>query len=80
MLQAMPGKVVVKKVKEESLMKGIYMNTVNYYYEIKSILDNDYGLKVGDKIIVREDDLYEVISDNTSLGIIDIECVLAVIK
>ncbi|MBQ8292497.1 MAG: hypothetical protein IJX78_01670 [Bacilli bacterium] len=80
MIQAMPGKVVVKKVKEESLIKGIYMNTTNYYYEIKSVLTNEYGLQIGDKIIVRDEDIYMVINDNEEVGIIDITKVLAVIK
>lgn len=80
MIQAMPGKVVVKKIKDEAVVKGIYMNTTNYYYQIESIVNNEFNLQVGDKIVIPEDKIYRIINDNDELGIVDINDVLAVIK
>lgn len=80
MIQAMPGKVVIKKMNAESLVKGIYLNTINCYYLIESITNNEFNLQVGDEIIVDENKIYRIIHNNCELGIIDLKDILAIIK
>lgn len=80
MIQAMPGKVVIKKVNVESRVREIYLNTINCYYQIESIQKNDFNLAIGDKIVVEENKIYKIIYDNCELGIINLDDVLAVIK
>lgn len=80
MIQAMPGKVVIRKYTDNSQVKGIYMNTINYYYQIESVLDNSLPLKVGDKIIVDEKNIYFTVVENIEYGFIELKDILAVIK
>lgn len=80
MIQAMPGKVVIKKYSDNSVVKGIYMNTVNYYYQIESILENEFSLVVGDKIVVDEKTIYFTVIENIEYGFIELKDILAVIK
>lgn len=80
MIQAMPNKVVIKKYIDNPTIKGIYMNTTNYYYQIESILDNELSLVIGDKIIVDEKNIYLAIIDNVEYGFIELKDILAVIK
>jgi hypothetical protein len=80
MIQAMPGKVVIKKYTYNSVVKGIYMNTTNYYYQIESILENEFSLVVGDKIVVDEKAIYFTVIENTEYGFIELKDILAVIK
>ncbi len=80
MIQAMPGKVVIKKINVESSVKGIYLNTNSCYYSIESIIQNEFNLQVGDKIIIDENKMHRIIYDNCELGIINFQDILAVIK
>lgn len=80
MIQAMPGKVVIRKYTDNSKVMGIYMNTVNYYYQIESILDNTLSLTIGDKIIVDEKNIYFSVIENIEYGFIELKDILAVIK
>ncbi len=80
MLQALPGKAIIKKIQNEQVRGGIFLSTNNYYYQIQSILDNAMELQKGDNVIVNEDNIYLVIHDNAEYGIVDIEDILAVIK
>ena len=80
MVKAMPGKVVIKKYSDNSVVKGIYMNTANYYYQIESILENEFSLVVGDKIVVNEKNIFFTVIENTEYGFIELKDILAVIK
>lgn len=80
MIQAMPGKVVIKKINAESSVRGIYLNTNSCYYSIESIVQNEFNLQVGDKIIIDENKMHRIIYDNCELGIINFQDILAVIK
>lgn len=80
MVKAMPGKVVIKKYSDNSVVKGIYMNTTNHYYQIESILENEMSLVVGDKIVVDETKIYTAVIENIEYGFIELKDILAVIK
>ena len=56
------------------------MNTVNYYYQIESILENEFSLVVGDKIVVDEKTIYYTVIENIEYGFIELKDILAVIK
>ena len=46
MIQAMPGKVILKRIKQENTKNLIYMTETTYLYQIVSVLDNQQGLKI----------------------------------
>ena len=64
MIKAMPEKVVLKKVKNDSYNNMIYMTNSSYSYKIVDVFKNDMGLKKDDLVVVDETKLIKTIIDN----------------
>lgn len=83
MIQAMPGKVVIKKCSDNTPLNAsrIYMNTTNYYYQVVSVVDNNIlNLKNGDRVVVAENNIYFMTVENTEYGFVELKDIFAIIK
>ena len=77
MIQAMPGKVVLKRIKQENTKNLIYMTETTYLYQIVSVLDNQQGLKINDFVVVDEAKLLKSSINNEEYYMCKIEDVYA---
>lgn len=80
MIKAMPDKVVLKKIKDDSYNNMIYMTNSSYSYQIVDICRNDMGLKKDDLVVVDEDKLIKTIVNNEEYYFCIIDDVYACIK
>lgn len=80
MIKAMPEKVVLKKVKNDSYNNMIYMTNSSYSYKIVDVFKNDMGLKKDDLVVVDETKLIKTIIDNEEYYFCFIDDVYACIK
>lgn len=79
MIQAMPGKVVLKRIKQENTKNLIYMTETTYLYQIVSVLDNQQGLKINDFVVVDDAKLLKSSINNEEYYMCKIEDVYACI-
>lgn len=79
MIQAMPGKVVLKRIKQENTKNLIYMTETTYLYQIVSVLDNQQGLKINDFVVVDEAKLLKSSINNEEYYMCKIEDIYACI-
>ena len=79
MIQAMPGKVVLKRIKQENTKNLIYMTETTYLYQIVSVLDNQQGLKINDFVVVDDDKLLKSSINNEEYYMCKIEDIYACI-
>jgi hypothetical protein len=77
MIQAMPGKVVLKRIKQENTKNLIYMTETTYLYQIVSVLENQQGLKANDFVVVDETKLLKSLINNEEYYMCKIEDVYA---
>jgi co-chaperonin GroES (HSP10) len=79
MIQAMPGKVVLKRIKQENTKNLIYMTETTYLYQIVSVLDNQQGLKANDFVVVDDAKLLKSSINNEEYYMCKIEDIYACI-
>lgn len=79
MIQAMPGKVVLKRIKQENTKNLIYMTETTYLYQIVSVLDNQQGLKINDFVVVDDAKLLKSSINNEEYYMCKIEDIYACI-
>lgn len=77
MIQAMPGKVVLKRIKQENTKNLIYMTETTYLYQIVSVLDNQQGLKINDFVVVDDAKLLKSSINNEEYYMCKIEDIYA---
>ena len=77
MIQAMPGKVVLKRIKQENTKNLIYMTETTYLYQIVSVLENQQGLKINDFVVVDDAKLLKSSINNEEYYMCKIEDVYA---
>lgn len=80
MIQAMPGKVVLKRIKKESSKNLIYMTENTYLYQIVSILENNQGLKADDFVVVDDTKLFRSVIDGEEYFMCKTDDIYACIK
>ena len=79
MIQAMPGKVVLKRIKQENTKNLIYMTETTYLYQIVSVLENHQGLKINDFVVVDDAKLLKSSINNEEYYMCKIEDIYACI-
>lgn len=79
MIQAMPGKVVLKRIKQENTKNLIYMTETTYLYQIVSVLENQQGLKANDFVVVDDAKLLKSSINNEEYYMCKIEDIYACI-
>lgn len=79
MIQAMPGKVVLKRIKQENTKNLIYMTETTYLYQIVSVLENQQGLKINDFVVVDDAKLLKSSINNEEYYMCKIEDIYACI-
>ena len=79
MIQAMPGKVVLKRIKQENTKNLIYMTETTYLYQIVSVLENQQGLKENDFVVVDDAKLLKSSINNEEYYMCKIEDIYACI-